>query len=298
MGGTGTRIVLLDGAREVASDTVPTAWFSTLSQPLRARTLVNKLGDLLPAGYALASLGIGASGPVNNQTGIIENDDTLACFSFFPLAAQLRDMLAVPVAIDNDAVVAALGEYHLGAGRGSQRMLMVTLGTGIGVALLDKGEPLRGSDGRHPEAGHIAISGDPISCYCGLTGCWERLASRGALQQALTRALPGLQWNADTPAMLVESAVTRPRVAEILTRYGESVGRGLTTLLTLYGPDLTVLSGSAAALLPLFKNGLDAALARASGYAVNSNITQSSLGDAAGALGAAILPTLRETRQL
>ncbi len=298
MGGTGTRIVLLDGAREVASDTVPTAWFSTLSQPLRARALVNKLGDLLPAGYALASLGIGASGPVNNQTGIIENSDTLACFSFFPLVAQLRDMLAVPVAIDNDAVVAALGEYHLGAGRGSQRMLMVTLGTGIGVALLDKGEPLRGSDGKHPEAGHIAISGDPISCYCGLTGCWEMLASRGALQQALARELPDLQWNADTAAMLVESAIARPRVAEILTRYGESVGRGLTTLLTLYGPDLTVLSGSAAALLPLFKNGLDAALTRASGYAVNSNITQSSLGDAAGALGAAILPTLRETRQL
>nr|WP_249412555.1 hypothetical protein [Erwinia rhapontici] len=60
---------------------------------------------------------------------------------------------------------------------------------------------------------------------------------------------------------------------------------------------MTVLSGSAAALFPLFQGGMEKALARASGYAVNKHIIPSSLGDAAGALGAAILPTLRGTRQ-
>ena len=293
MGGTGTRIALLDGEREVVSETIPTAWFATFPEALRTQALIDKLNRLLPARYSLASLGIGASGPVNNQTEIIENNDTLACFSFYPLVAQLRERLAIPVAIDNDAVVAALGEYHLGAGRGSKRMMMVTLGTGIGVALLNNGEPLRSVDGKHPEAGHIPISSDPVLCYCGLQGCWEMLASRSWLQQALEQEIPALAWNSNTIKVLQEMTPVRPAVADILYQYGQTVGRGLNTLLTLYGPDITVLSGSAATLLPLYQAGLDAALSRTQGYTLNREITQASLGDAAGALGAAILPTLR-----
>ncbi|WP_338559937.1 ROK family protein [Erwinia sp. E_sp_B04_7] len=296
MGGTGTRIAVLDGEQEVVSETIPTAWFATVPEALRAQALVDRLHQLLPAGNSLASLGIGASGPVNNQTEMIENNDTLACFSFFPLVAQLREKLAIPVAIDNDAVVAALGEYHLGAGRGSKRMMMVTLGTGIGVALLMDGEPLRSADGRHPEAGHIPIASDPVNCYCGLQGCWEMLASRGWLQQALARQIPDLAWDSHTLGVLSEMSAASPRVAEILYHYGQNVGRGLNTLLTLYGPDITVLSGSAATLLPLYQSGLDAALNRAEGYSLNRLIVQAALGDAAGALGAALLPALRETR--
>ncbi|WP_455814259.1 ROK family protein [Pseudomonas graminis] len=297
IGGTGTRIILLAGQREIASETVPTAWFATLPAWQRASALAEKVRQLVPAGQRLASLGIGASGPVNMNNEIIENEDTLACFSGFPLVSQLRELLGVPVAIDNDAVAAALGEFHLGAGQGSGRMLMVTLGTGIGVAMLEGGTPFRNIDGSHPEAGHIPVSDDPVVCYCGLQGCWEMLASRGWLQQALTAAIPDLRWDATISQRLSQLAAENPRISGILYQYGQIVGRGLNTLLALYGPDVTVLSGSAAALFPLFQGGMEKALARASGYAVNKHIIPSSLGDAAGALGAAILPTLRGTRQ-
>lgn len=297
IGGTGTRIILLAGQREIASETVPTAWFATLPAWQRASALAEKVRQLVPAGQRLASLGIGASGPVNMNNEIIENEDTLACFSGFPLVSQLRELLGVPVAIDNDAVAAALGEFHLGAGQGSGRMLMVTLGTGIGVAMLEGGTPFRNIDGSHPEAGHITVSDDPVVCYCGLQGCWEMLASRGWLQQALTAAISDLRWDATLTQRLSGLAAENPRISGILYQYGQIVGRGLNTLLALYGPDVTVLSGSAAALFPLFQGGMEKALARASGYAVNKHIIPSSLGDAAGALGAAILPTLRGTRQ-
>ncbi|WP_133844452.1 ROK family protein [Erwinia rhapontici] len=297
IGGTGTRIILLAGQREIASETVPTAWFATLPAWQRASALAEKVRQLVHAGQRLASLGIGASGPVNMNNEIIENEDTLACFSGFPLVSQLRELLGVPVAIDNDAVAAALGEFHLGAGQGSGRMLMVTLGTGIGVAMLEGGTPFRNIDGSHPEAGHIPVSDDPVVCYCGLQGCWEMLASRGWLQQALTAAIPDLRWDATLSQRLSHLAAENPRISGILYQYGQIVGRGLNTLLALYGPDVTVLSGSAAALFPLFQGGMEKALARASGYAVNKHIIPSSLGDAAGALGAAILPTLRGTRQ-
>lgn len=297
IGGTGTRIILLAGQREIASETVPTAWFATLPAWQRASALAEKVRQLVPAGQRLASLGIGASGPVNMNNDIIENQDTLACFSDFPLVAQLRELLGIPVAIDNDAVAAALGEFHLGAGQGSSRMLMVTLGTGIGVAMLEGGTPFRNIDGSHPEAGHIPVSDDPVVCYCGLQGCWEMLASRGWLQQALTEVIPDLRWDDTLSHRISQLAAHNPRISGILYQYGQIVGRGLNTLLALYGPDVTVLSGSAAALFPQFQGGMEKALARASGYAVNKHIIPSSLGDAAGALGAAILPTLRGTRQ-
>lgn len=296
IGGTGTRIVMLSGKREVASETLPTAWFASLPVWQRAAALADKVRQQVPPGRQLASLGIGASGPVNMKTEIIENDDTLACFSWFPLVPELREILAVPVTIDNDAVAAALGEYHLGAGQGSARMLMVTLGTGIGVAMLEGGTPFRNVDGSHPEGGHIPVSDDAVVCYCGLQGCWEMLASRGWLQQALRAELPDLLWDSSISERLTRLAVDNPRINGILYQYGQIVGRGLNTLLALYGPDATVLSGSAATLFPLFQGGMEKALARASGYAVNKNIIPSSLGDAAGALGAAILPTLKGTR--
>ncbi|MFH8133262.1 ROK family protein [Pantoea osteomyelitidis] len=293
MGGTGTRLILLEDLREVAAATLPTAHFAALPQAQRAPELVTQLRSLCPADAAIESLGIGASGPVNNHTGIIENDDTLACFSGFPLLAEMAQQLGVPTAIDNDAVVAALGEYQAGAGQQSQRMLMVTLGTGIGVALLNQGQPWRTIDGRHPEAGHIPVGGDD-RCYCGATGCWEMAASRGWLQQALRALLPDLAWPQITPETLTAASQQDERIAALLYHYGERVGRGLGTLLTLYGPDVTVLSGSAARLLPLFNDGMQAALQRASGYALQGQIVQSALGDAAGALGAALLPTLRD----
>ena len=84
------------------------------------------------------------------------------------ITAILSERLGVPCVIDNDAVTAAIGEHAYGAGRDSSGLLVVTLGTGVGVAALIRGRPVRGADGGHPEAGHIAVSGPPAPCYCGL----------------------------------------------------------------------------------------------------------------------------------
>ncbi|WGS55260.1 ROK family protein (plasmid) [Paraburkholderia sp. D15] len=292
LGGTGVRIVILSEGRELASLTVPTASFGPLSKSERVAHLVGSLRDLIPSGKRLLSLGIGASGPVNVRTGVIENDDTLPAFSYFPLVDELSNALNLKASIDNDAVTAALGEYYLGAGVGSERLLMVTLGTGIGVALLMAGRPLRAADGSHPEAGHIPVSGDSIQCYCGLRGCWECLASRTCLQRELQTLLPNVAYEHRDLPFFRKQCKQDPRVQGVFDRYGRYVGRGLNTLLTLYGPDVTILSGSAASLYPLYQAGVEESLKRSAGFTINSKIVQSLLGDTAGAAGAALLPTL------
>src|ERR1700754_948353 len=150
LGGTGVRIVLLNARQEVASLTVPTASFDKLIQEERLRRLARIIVQMMPADASLLSVGIGASGPVNTNTGVIENSDTLPAFSHFPIVDGLSALLPdIEVRIDNDAVTAAIGEYYLGAGAGCRRMLMVTLGTGIGVSLLIDGKPFRMGDGGH-----------------------------------------------------------------------------------------------------------------------------------------------------
>lgn len=292
LGGTGTRIIILGAEGILNTKTIPTAEFNRVDKQHRSAALAAHVASLIPDGVELVSLGIGASGPVDTTTGVINNKDTLECFSFFPLVDELRERLKVKVGIDNDAVAAVLGEYHFGAGKKSKRLLMVTLGTGIGVALLDNGKPFRTSDGQHPEAGHIPVSGNPAVCYCGLRGCWEMLASRTWLQQNLEALLPDAPFEKHDVSFYQAIAENRADVANVFHRYGNYLGRGLVTLLTLYGPDLTILSGSAAHYYPLFKSGLEESLTRAQAYAINDRIVPSQLGDIAGALGATVIPSV------
>jgi len=289
IGGTGIRVVILEDRREIAAVTLPTSSFERFERHQRSMELARHIRALVPNDKALMSLGIGASGPVDTVAGVIENPSTLPTFSALPLVADLSANLQVPVRIDNDAVTAALGEFHLGAGIDSRRMLAVTLGTGVGVALLIGGQPLRTASGAHPEGGHIPVGHSDTPCYCGVSGCWETLASRTWLQAELTRLVPGIIYEQHDLGFYRDLCQNDARIARLFEQYGHQVGRGLGALMSLYGPDLTVLSGSAAQLFPLYEDAVQASLVRSKGFELSTRIVVSALGDGAGAMGAALL---------
>ncbi|MFJ6690546.1 ROK family protein [Streptomyces sp. NPDC091294] len=289
LGGTGIRGVARRDGATIASAHALSAELGAGPVPERVSRLAHLVTGLLPPGTAPAAVGIGASGPVDNSAGVIHNQDTLPWFSDFPLTTLLRARLDVPVVIDNDAVSAALGEHAAGAGRHCDRMLMITLGTGIGVAMLINGRPVRGLNGAHPEGGHLPVTADPDACYCGLTGCWEQAASRGALQRMLRGRLGDGHPPRETVGRGAEAAATDPSVRGIFHQYGLLVGRGLAALHALYQPELTVIGGSAASCLSLFAAGMNQALQRSAPFAVPTRIRPAELGDDAGAVGAAVL---------
>ncbi len=287
-GGTATRFIILGPGGPVSTRTVATAELGAGSTEKRLSRLAETIQLLLPKGFELRAIGIGATGPVDRAKGIVHNIDTLPDFSGIPLVEDLHHRLDVPVVIDNDAVVAAVAEQQMGAGRGAARVLMVTLGTGIGAAMLIDGQPFRGSAGAHPEAGHIPISAGETACYCGATGCWEQLASRAALQVLLRPHLP--KDVLDNDLLTTASAMLRnPAIVKVFDDYGALVGRGLSVLHTLFMPEVTVLGGSAAGCLGLFELGLRRSLGRTAGFSMNIEIRASTLGNEAGAMGAAFL---------
>jgi len=288
LGGTGSRAIGVIGDEVVAAADVPTAELGAGSEAERIDRLARLVGRVVPSGAVLSAVGIGASGPVDVHAGVIHNGATLPWFTGFPVVDQLRDRLQVPVGIDNDAVAAAFGEHVAGAGGQSDRLLMVTLGTGVGVAMLVDGQPVRGADGAHPEGGHIPITSDPERCYCGLTGCFEQSASRTTLQRRLSVAMGGV----DTDRGLIDVAMTRAeedeRVHAVFRDYAVSVGRGLAALHSLWQPRVTVIGGSAAVCLPIIRDDLLRALERSEDYEVEVDLRSATLGDNAGAIGAAV----------
>lgn len=276
LGGTGTRVVVLDaGGQVVRQASVPTA----VGEPGRAvEGLLATLTDIA-RGHGVSAAGIGASGPITAD-GIIDNRATLPAYTGVDLCRAVRQQAGWACVIDNDAAAAAMGEYAYGAGRGSHCCVTVTLGTGIGVAVITGGRLARAGDGTHPEGGHLAVRDAPVPCYCGLPRCWEQAASRNALEGLV---------GGDPAAAAAAARAGDARAARSFERYGQQVAAGLGTLLTLFRPDRVVLGGSAAQYLDLFTGPLTAALDRRPPYQWTPPIVAAELGDLAGAIGAAVL---------
>ncbi|WP_071392962.1 ROK family glucokinase [Bacillus tuaregi] len=141
-----------------------------------ARSIDQKLDELKKSKIQIAGIGIGAPGPVN-EDGSLEVAINLG-WRNFPLQEILERETSLPVTVENDANVAALGEMWKGAGHGAKNMLCVTLGTGVGGGIIVNGEIVHGANGAGGEIGHVTsvpVGGAP--CNCGKNGCLETIAS-------------------------------------------------------------------------------------------------------------------------
>ncbi|WP_137034430.1 ROK family protein, partial [Streptomyces albus] len=126
------------------------------------------------------AVGIGAAGWIDANRSRVLFAPHLA-WRDEPLKDALTARLAVPVMVDNDANTAAWGEWRFGAGRGEDHLVMITLGTGIGGAILEDGRVKRGKYGVAGEFGHMQVVPGGHRCPCGNRGCWEQYSSGNAL---------------------------------------------------------------------------------------------------------------------
>ncbi|MFZ9630261.1 MAG: ROK family protein, partial [Ilumatobacteraceae bacterium] len=139
-------------------------------------TLVLLAGEMAP----FDSLGVGVPGLVT-RSGTLRAAPHLLEVSDFEVGALLTARLGLDVRVDNDATCATAAEWRLGAGVGSDDLVMVTLGTGIGGGVVAGGRLVRGAHGFTGEFGHMVVDPTGPPCPCGRRGCWERYASGTAL---------------------------------------------------------------------------------------------------------------------
>lgn len=219
------------------------------------------------------------------------------------LGSRLADVIGLPVIIENDANAAAWAEFRFGQGKDCDSMVMLTLGTGLGGAIITNGQLVRGSNGAAAELGHITIVPAGHTCGCGQEGCWEAYASGTALAK-LARAAAVSNPDGAKPMLaiadgdeLVGAHVTAaarqgdPLASQLLSRFGRYLGMGIATLTAVVDPAVVVVGGGIAAaagdlILPAAR---DSFLENLSGRGFRGEpvIVGADLGNDAGIIGAA-----------
>lgn len=254
----------------------------------------------------VVAVGIGIPGTINSKTGVITYANNIR-FENVPIVKELKKYFSVPVYIGNDANVAALGEARFGSGTGSDNVIFVTLGTGVGTGIIVDGELLEGKNGAGAEGGHmgIRINGEP--CTCGKRGCWEAYASATALIRQTKRAMeahpesnlkdflePDGSVSGRTPFRSAESG-DKTGVA-VINQYVKYVAEGIINMVNILRPDCVLIGGGISNAGDWFIDKIQRRVSRYS-YGGHRNprtiVKKAALKNDAGILGAAALAILK-----
>lgn len=189
---------------------------------------------------SIAGIGVGIAAQVDPRTGMIAGaDDNIPGWTAIDLRARLGSAAWLPVAIDNDANVAALGEGWTGAAAGLRDFILITLGTGVGGGIVCGSMLVTGARGGAAEIGHLPVRRDGPPCYCGGSGCLEQLIG-GALLVSRANAR-GI--TASRASELFEQAKSEARVRAFLAEAAEDLAFAVISLVNLFQPQAVVIGG-------------------------------------------------------
>ena len=208
----------------------------------------------------LWGIGIGVTGRFIPVSGMIQTNQFLPNWGAHYPAQDLSAHFGISAAIENDADSAALAEYQWGAGAGAERLIYVTISTGIGGGIMLHGKLYRGVDDSHPEIGHHSIDPNGPLCFCGANGCWERMASSTALTVWARENGGEADWDARTICDLAEHGNPVARLA--VARESHYLGIGLANLITIFSPDYMILGGGLMQRWELFRENVEAIIRR------------------------------------
>jgi glucokinase len=253
LGGTNTRVGLVSPEGELLAEKraptdVPAGPARAAARMVElARELLEERG--LSAGDAIAC-GIGSPGPLDTSTGCLVKTPNLVGWDGAPIAPPVAEALGVPAFLEGDANAACWGEHWVGAGRGVENMVMITLGTGVGGAVILGGQLVRGVDDTGGHIGHFPVEPLGAECSCGNRGCLEAYASATSTVRRFREALE----RGERSSLKPSEELTARRIFEaarggdtlsrrIIELTGWYVGVVLGGLANVLNPELACVSG-------------------------------------------------------
>lgn len=214
-----------------------------------ADSIRNKIDEKKIDEEVIAGVGVGAPGPIDSE-GVVHRAVNLG-WETFSIKETLEGILHMPVMAGNDANVAALGEMWKGGGQGSNDLIVVTLGTGVGGGIIIGGKMLTGATGAGGEIGHIHVEdSETESCGCGNKGCLEQYASATGITRLANRKLK----ESDKDSILRQGEVSAKTVfdavkekdalaMEVAEEFGKYLGDGLAVIAGVVNPEAIVIGG-------------------------------------------------------
>lgn len=253
----------------------------------------------------VASVGVGVPGTANKETGVVEFANNLGFFDE-PIVRLLEERLpGKRILFDNDANAAAWGEYVAGSGKGTESMIAVTLGTGVGGGIILNGALYEGINYAAGELGHFVIALDGKACSCGRKGCYEAYASATALIEQTKEAMEKNPFSALWEIVGGDLERTEGKTVfdgirlgdetakQVFDRYIRYVGVGLVDLINVFQPELICIGGGISKagemlLAPLRRMIEEESYTRTAKR--QTKLAIASLDNDAGIIGAALLP--------
>ncbi|MFS0728211.1 ROK family protein [Paenibacillus sp. 1P07SE] len=281
VGGTGIKGALVDAAgtiHETCALPTPVA----LQAEGIEHSILGAIRELLASGAAVAGIGVGTAGRIDSREGtVVYATDNLPGWSGRTLRANLMRELGMPVVVHNDANAAAIGEGWLGGASGARHYAMITLGTGVGGAIVHNDRLITGHHWAAGEFGHSILYPDGLACNCGQRGCLEQYVSGTALDRAAREIEPG--WDAQ---QLMESyRIGDERAKQAVGSFLRDLSVALHSVQAMFDPERLVIGGGVAESHPLWWDSLLRRLAAISSQPIR--IEPARLGNRAGQLGAA-----------
>jgi len=291
LGGTNYRAAAIDRNGKLI-DKISGSTNSAAGREAIVDSIVNAIVTLRDkrGGDELAGIGVALPGFILMETGVVAASPNIPAFGNFPARDVLQDRLKAPVILENDANAAALGEKWMGAGRGVDDLVLLTLGTGIGGGIIIGGRVLHGFVGMAGELGHTTVNPTGIPCSCGNVGCLEKHASATAIA-AMARHL-SLGDNLTSEDVYKLAMGGNESAKRVFEHMGRALGIGLANFVQVFNCPLYLLSGGVLAAWDLFTPAMfsEMRLRSLTFRNTKTRVEKATLGSDAGLFGAAYLP--------
>ncbi|MBI6546323.1 MAG: ROK family protein [Cyanobacteria bacterium NC_groundwater_1444_Ag_S-0.65um_54_12] len=235
----------------------------------------------------IVGIGVASAGHVDWESGeITDGTPNIPGWAGTSIAANINAATGLPVCCDNDGNAAAWGEAWIGAGQGKRSLVAITLGTGFGAGIYDRGHLLRGERGGGAELGHIILVPDGRPCNCGQQGCVEAYVSGTAISRQAQHF-----WGptATTQEVFSRARMADPIACELTAEFARYLALALLSIFNICDPEVILLGGGIAAQADLFLSQVRSRLNRILGGRrwSGEQIQIAALGERAGMIGAA-----------
>jgi glucokinase len=306
IGGTKIAGALVDDAGNVLEELrVP----SPIADPNDMVEAIASVINQLTSGQKVIGVGVAAAGFLSTDREIMFHSPNIAAWRNEPLKSRIQDKTSFPVLLENDANAAGWAEFRFGAGRHVQSMIMLTIGTGVGGAVISEGRLLKGGFGIGGELGHVVAIPGGRDCGCGLKGCIETYASGTALLQAARNLAESSdpkgqrlrELSSDGSRLTGEQvyqAIMEDDIGalELISELGDHLGITIgSTFVPVLDPELVVVGGGVSAVGERLLDPIRAGYSRslpAKGYRPELEIVKAQYLNQAGLIGAADLARL------
>lgn len=225
------------------------------------------------------AMGFGIPGIVS-KSGVVHRSPHFPAWVDYPIQSELSSKLSLPLIVDNDANMAALGEGWLGVAKSWENYILFTLGTGIGGGIVIQRQVFRGDSGFAGEVGHMVLHKDGFSCACGGQGCLELYASASGIEKI----------SPFSPKKLYQLALSGDKNArKIFNRLGENLGAGIASIVNILDVERVIVGGGLSGAWNIFRLSLQRGVQKHiyPTTAGKIRLVKAKLGNDAGVLGAA-----------